>query len=152
MDIPYPFAAYSVDMKHVKLHLDQKNWLANEVISTGISGYELGKRFNLDRRIINRYVRTIRSGVKLRETGGRPKILDSISVIELQNFVESNHTRDRDILRPYIRDERRETTKRKFLNVEEVPAEAYKKTGLRSMRRYQKILLPFNMNDTLRLM
>ena len=97
-------------------------------------------------------MRNIRRGVKLRENGGRPRILDSISVSETHDFVELHHPQNRDTIRPIICEERDKSTKRKYLTVDDMPLDAIKKTGLRSIRRYQQILVPYAMNDTLMFM
>ena len=62
------------------LNLEQKLWLASRQNDHGDSGWSLGKRFSLNRKVVNKYALLVRKGKRLMPKGGRPCLLDGSSI------------------------------------------------------------------------
>jgi transposase len=114
MDSPCPWGPGNHDLRKRKLLLTEKSWLANKYIHGELSAREIQQRFKVCNSLLRKYVeRTVR-GEKLYSKSGQPRKLDDISLTFLLNLFQSDPNIDETLFRTRIREQYRESLRRRF--------------------------------------
>ena len=132
-------------LKGVRLSPDEKKYIASKVVVDGLSYNECAKKYGISIKSVWRYVRSVKTNQKIYGgIGGRPRALDEISIQNVKSIVtEVPSIREHD-LRVFVREEYKETKKRKFPELEDTYIKCPNK---RTVLRYTQKLLISAVND-----
>ena len=67
-----------VDLSQFYLSPDDKLWIGQKVVSKDFSVKELVDRYNLDAKLIYKYGKLFRRGIRPQDSAGRPQLLSEV--------------------------------------------------------------------------
>jgi hypothetical protein len=93
-----PMPPIGTDLSHEKLTIQQRIWLGRQVVDNNNGPSNLGRAWNLDRRRVWLFANQYRLRKIPADRGGRPRVLDDVSLAGLQSLVRDQGIRDRLVL------------------------------------------------------
>lgn len=149
VDVHNPLGGF--DFRLVKPTLEQKCWMVDLVIQKLETAASLANKYHINRNMLHKVVRRKLKGQPIRLKGGRPPVLDAISVNLVTEAIRENECLSKELLKQSIDNEYRATHLRRHGDtdtrdsIDEVP----KNISRRTMRRYVNRLQPPNLTTAI---
>jgi transposase len=133
---PCPWGPNPIDLRRRELTLSEKKWLASAFITGEMTAKDLHEKYKVAYSALHKYVKQVKNGGVLYDKPGQPRKLDKTSMLALVNILKTTPEIEDSSMRDSIRNEYRETLKRRFPDEAEVDRKKRKALSYASVVNY----------------